>query len=251
MRIFENNEFGKVRTIVIDEEPLLVAKDIVEKLGYDLSGKHVASEYIKSHCDEEDYIFVDKNSPLKYGSVINYKDLGQRGGYLINESGVYALILGSELPSAKRFKRWITKEVIPQIRKTGGYIPIKEEDTNETIMAKAYLIATETLAKQKELVNKLQPLADVAETRIEKKGCLSLTDVTKSLGFKRGQITRWAKAQGYLHLTLTEVNKVGEKYFKVYSSDQIHNQIGITEEGLQLIRDNKETIMKLTVKKAS
>ena len=119
--------------------------------------------------------------------------MGQRGGYLINESGVYALILGSELPSAKRFKRWITKEVIPQIRKTGGYIPIKEEDTNETIMAKAYLIATETLAKQKELVNKLQPLADVAETRIEKKGCLSLTDVTKSLGFKRGQITRWAK----------------------------------------------------------
>ena len=60
-------------------------------------------------------------------------------------------------------------------------------------MAKAYLIATETLAKQKELVNKLQPLADVAETRTEKKGCLSLTDVTKSLGFKRGQITRWAK----------------------------------------------------------
>lgn len=117
--------------------------------------------------------------------------MGQRGGYLINESGVYALILGSELPSAKRFKRWITKEVIPQIRKTGGYIPIKEEDTNVTIMAKAYLIATETLAKQKELVNKLQPLADVAETRIEKKGCLSLTDVTKSLGFKRGQITRW------------------------------------------------------------
>jgi phage antirepressor YoqD-like protein len=177
--------------------------------------------------------------------------LGQRGGYLINESGFYALVLGSELPSAKRFKRWITKEVIPQIRKTGGYIPIKEEDTNETIMAKAYLIATETLAKQKELVNKLQPLADVAETRIEMKGCLSLTDVTKSLGFKRGQITRWAKAQGYLHLTLTEVNKVGEKYFKVYSSDQIHNQIGITEEGLQLIRDNKETIMTLTVKKAS
>lgn len=211
LTIFENNEFGKVRTIFIDDEPLVVAKDIVEKLGYDLPGKHVASEYVKAHCDEEDYILVDKNSPLKYGSVINYKDLGQRG----------------------------------------GYIPIKEEDTNETIMAKAYLIATETLAKQKELVNKLQPLADVAETRIEKKGCLSLTDVTKSLGFKRGQITRWAKAQGYLHLTLTEVNKVGEKYFKVYSSDQIHNQIGITEEGLQLIKDNKENILNFTMKKAS
>lgn len=240
-----------MRTVVIDDEPLFVAKDIVENLGYNLTGKHVASEYVKAHCDDDDYVFVDKNSPNEFGSVINYKELGQRGGYLINESGLYALVFESEIPSAKRFKRWITKEVIPQIRKTGGYIPIKEEDTNETIMAKAYLIATETLAKQKELVSKLQPLADIAETRIEKKGCLSLTDVTKSLGFKRGQITRWAKAKGYLHLTLTEVNKIGEKYFKVYSSDQIHNQIGITEEGLQLIKDNKEDILNFTVKKVS
>ena len=184
---------SKLDLFVIDDEPLFVAKDIVENLGYNLSGKHVASEYVKAHCDDDDYVFVDKNSPNEFGSVINYKELGQRGGYLINESGLYALVFGSEIPSAKRFKRWITKEVIPQIRKTGGYITIKQEDTNETIMAKAYLIATETLAKQKELVNKLQPLADAAETRIEKKGCLSLTDVTKSLGFKRGQIIRWAK----------------------------------------------------------
>lgn len=235
-----------MRVIIIEGEEWFSAKDIVEALGY--SKKY--SDVLKQKCDGDDFVLVDLTHPLT-GVELDYKDLGQRGGYLVNESGFYALVLGSELPSAKRFKRWITKEVIPQIRKTGGYIPIKEEDTNETIMAKAYLIATETLAKQNELVSKLQPLADVAEMRIEKKGCLSLTDVTKSLGFKRGQITRWAKAKGYLHLTLTEVNKIGEKYFKVYSSDQVHNQIGITEEGLQLIKDNKEDILNFTVKKVS
>lgn len=235
-----------MRTITKDDELLFIAKEIVEELGYDCSVNSY-SKYVKQYVDEEDFIVLKKSELDLFG----IHDAGRKGEYLINESGLYSLILSSELPSAKRFKRWITKEVIPQIRKTGGYIPIKEEDTNETIMAKAYLIATETLAKQKELVNKLQPLADVAETRIEKKGCLSLTDVTKSLGFKRGQITRWAKAQGYLHLTLTEVNKVGEKYFKVYSSDQIHNQIGITEEGLQLIKDNKENILNFTLQKVS
>lgn len=235
-----------MRTITKDDELLFIAKEIVEELGYDCNVNSY-SKYVKQYVDEEDFTVLKKSELDLFG----IHDAGRKGEYLINESGLYSLILSSELPSAKRFKRWITKEVIPQIRKTGGYIPIKEEDTNETIMAKAYLIATETLAKQKELVNKLQPLADVAETRIEKKGCLSLTDVSKSLGFKRGQITRWAKAQGYLHLTLTEVNKVGEKYFKVYSSDQIHNQIGITEEGLQLIKDNKENILNFTLQKVS
>ena len=229
--------------MMVEGEPLFVAKDIVDRLGYDLSGKHVASEYVKSHCDDEDYVLVDKNSPLKYGSVINYKDLGQRGGYLINESGLYSLILSSELPDAKKFKRWITKEVIPQIRKTGGYIPINESDSEIEIMSKALIIAQNTLKKKDDLIAMQKPMVAIAENRIDKKGCMSITDITKSLGFKRGQITRWAKAQGYLHLTLTEVNKVGEKYFKVYSSDGIHNQIGVLESGVHMIEEHKEEIM--------
>ena len=78
-------------------------------------------------------------------------------------------------------------------------------------------------------------MVGLAEMRIDKKGCYSLTDVTKSLHFKRGQITRWAKSQGFIHKTLTEVNNKGEEYFKVYSTDGVHNQIGITENGLDYI----------------
>lgn len=93
-------------------------------------------------------------------------------------------------------------------------------------------------------IDKQTPMVELAELRIDKKGCYSLTDVTKSLRLKRGQITRWGKSQGYLHKKLSEVNKAGEKFFKVYSSDGVHNQIGVTESGLQYISNNIDKVKK-------
>ena len=89
------------------------------------------------------------------------------------------------------------------------------------------------------LENKIKedaPLVALAENRIDKKGCFSITDVTKSLGLKKGKITRWAREEGYIHKVLAEVNKAGEGYFKVYSTDGKHNAIEITEDGLRLIK---------------
>lgn len=103
----------------------------------------------------------------------------------------------------------------------------------------------ESLDKQAEQQAQLEyqePLVQLAETRIEKKGCFSLTDVTKTLQLKRGQITRWAKVEGYIHKAQIEVNKLGEKYFKVYSSDAKHNQLGITEDGIVLIKSKLDEI---------
>lgn len=91
-------------------------------------------------------------------------------------------------------------------------------------------------------IEKQKPMVGLAEMRIDKKGCYSLTDVTKSLHFKRGQITKWAKEQGFIHKTLAEVNNKGENYFKVYSTDGIHNQIGITENGLEYISQHASEI---------
>lgn len=115
---FTNEEFGEIRVITIDEEPMFIGKELVEKLGY----KKNYSDVIKQHCDEDDYLLYNKNSSPKWCSVLDYKILGQRGGYLVNESGMYSLILGSELPYAKKFKRWVTKEVLPSIRKHGAYV---------------------------------------------------------------------------------------------------------------------------------
>jgi prophage antirepressor-like protein len=106
VQVFENKEFGQIRTVEIDGQPWFVGKDVTSILGYTN-----ASEAMKYHVDEDDKL----NSKM-------LSSLGQRGGWIINESGLYSLILSSKLPTAKAFKRWVTSEVLPTIRKHGAYI---------------------------------------------------------------------------------------------------------------------------------
>ncbi len=107
LQIFNSEEFGDIRTVTIDNEPWLVGKDVAEALGYKKPENAIAN-----HVSDE-----DKTSTLIQGSGSNYKSKAT----IINESGLYALIFGSKLESAKRFKRWVTSEVLPAIRKTGSY----------------------------------------------------------------------------------------------------------------------------------
>lgn len=116
MTIFNNPEFGDVRTIMIDGEPWFVGKDVCSFLGYARPEKAV-----NDRVDEEDRIYVDEKLILNLGLSFDYKNLGQRGGWIVNESGLYSLIFGSKLESAKKFKKWVTSEVLPQLRKTGSY----------------------------------------------------------------------------------------------------------------------------------
>lgn len=105
LKIFENEEFGQVRTINIDGEPWFVGKDVAKILGY-----KDTSDAMRRHVDDEDKL------------TRCFTDSGQkRELYIINESGLYSVILSSKLPSAKRFKRWVTSEVLPAIHKTGSY----------------------------------------------------------------------------------------------------------------------------------
>lgn len=110
VQIFTNEEFGEIRTINIDDEPWFVGKDVAKALGY----VDVAHS-ILDHVEEE-----DRTNSKTQGQ--NDPEFGQRGTWLINESGLYSLIMSSKLESAKRFKRWVTSEVLPTIRKTGGYV---------------------------------------------------------------------------------------------------------------------------------
>ncbi|GAA0206182.1 BRO-N domain-containing protein [Selenomonas dianae] len=112
VQIFENAEFGKVRTVVKGGEPYFVGKDVAEILGY----KDTVNA-LKAHVDEED----------KTGWQITTPSRGTQTATIINESGLYSLILSSKLPAAKKFKRWVTSEVLPSIRKTGGY-NVKHDD---------------------------------------------------------------------------------------------------------------------------
>lgn len=115
--VFGNADFGEVRTVVIDGEPWFVGKDVAQCLGYTNPSKALAD-----HVDDDDKL---NNKTLS--------SLGQRGGWLINESGMYALIFGSKLEKAREFKRWVTSEVLPALRKTGHYEVAADQSVNQLL----------------------------------------------------------------------------------------------------------------------
>ena len=116
VQVFENPEFGKIRTVEIDGEPWLVGKDVAQMLGY-----RNTRDTLAKRVDEED----------KMDGVAICDSIGrEQTPVLINESGLYSLILSSKLPDAKKFKRWVTHEVLPAIRKTGAYQAAPVIDAN-------------------------------------------------------------------------------------------------------------------------
>lgn len=117
LEIFENEEFGSIRTMLIDEAVWFVGKDVAIALGY-INTK----DAISSHIDEEDRQILQRSENATFNAP-------NRGMTIINESGLYSLILSSKLPTAKKFKRWVTSEVLPSIRKQGHYIAPIEGDT--------------------------------------------------------------------------------------------------------------------------
>ena len=135
IQIFENEQFGQLRGMTIEGEPWFVGKDVAQVLGYSNPPKA-----IRDHVDDEDKTVNDSFTVNGTSPV------------LINESGLYALILSSKLPQAREFKRWVTAEVLPQIRRTGGYIPVRQEDDEKTILCKAVEILRRTLEQREELI---------------------------------------------------------------------------------------------------
>ena len=129
LKVFENCEFGTLRGVEINGESWLVGKDVAERLGY-----KDTSDALKKHVDEEDKL------------TRRFADSGQnREMYVINESGLYSLVLGSKLPNAKKFKRWVTSEVLPAIRKHGGYLTA--EKVEEALLNPDVLIRLATELK--------------------------------------------------------------------------------------------------------
>lgn len=136
IQIFENPAFGEVRALNIDGEPWFVGRDVAAALGY--SDEKSA---VRDHVDSEDKRVMQK------GQIASL-DIPNRGLTIINESGLYSLILSSKLESAKAFKRWVTSEVLPSIRKTGGYVAGQETMTDAELMASAVLAANRMIEQR-------------------------------------------------------------------------------------------------------
>lgn len=193
LQIFNNSEFGKIRTVTINNEPWFIGKDIAEILGY----KNISRD-INRHVDKDD--------------ILNYQDGSlktNRGVTVINESGLYSLILSSKLPTAKKFKHWVTSEVLPTIRKTGGYI------SNDDAFISTYLpfaddqtkmLFKSTLQTVRQLNDKIEadrPKVLFADAVTASKTDILIGELAKiirqngcDIGEKR--LFKWLREHGYL-----------------------------------------------------
>lgn len=192
MQVFKNSEFGEIRTLEINDEPYFVGKDVAEALGYSNPQKA-----LRDHIDRED-------KTLNESFTVNGTQ-----GILINESGLYSLILSSKLDSAKRFKRWVTSEVLPSIRKTGGYV------NDDDMFVKTYLpfadehtqaMFRSTLENIRMLNAKIERdkpkvlFADAVETADTSILVGDLAKLIKQNGIDIGQkrLFNWLRERGYL-----------------------------------------------------
>ena len=187
LQTFKNQEFGSIRTLVINNEPWFIGKDVADVLGYknqrDAISKHVDSE--------------DKNTVAIHDGITR----GNPNQTIINESGLYALIFGSKLESAQKFKRWVTSEVLPALRKTGQY-QVKELSGSE-LMAKALIEAQSVLAAKDKQIEQMKPkvvFADAVATSHTSILVGELAKILKQNGIDMGQkrLFAWLREKGYL-----------------------------------------------------
>lgn len=177
LQVFTNKEFGAIRTMSDEQgQPLFCGKDVAKALGYKKPENAIAT-----HVEEE-----DKTSTLIQGSGSNYKSKT----IFINESGLYALILGSKLDGARRFKHWVTSEVLPAIRQQGGYMVAHRDESDEVILARALQIMQATLERRDAEIARLAPRAEYADHVLDSVACLTVTQIAKELNMTGRELNR-------------------------------------------------------------
>lgn len=190
IQIFKNDDFGEIRTIEINGEPWFVGKDVATKLGYSNT-----RDAVSNHVFDEDKGVEKLDTPGGIQSLI-----------IINESGLYSLVFNSRLESAKRFKHWVTSEVIPQIRKTGAYhIPKTYAEALRALADETEKI--ETLKKQNQL---MQPKAEFFDAVTDSKTAIPIGDVAKILdiGIGRNKLFEFLRDKNIL----TSDNRPYQRY---------------------------------------
>ena len=196
IQTFENSEFGSIRIVEIENEPYFVGKDVADVLGYNESNKAISR-----HIDEEDRM---KHPIPSTGGI--------QSSWVINESGLYSLILSSKLPTAKKFKRWVTSEVLPSIRKYGAYMTsatIEQAILNPDTIIKLATALKEEQSKNKQLqavnselaVNNqiMKPKADYFDELVDRNLLTNLRETAKQLEIKQKDFINFLLEKKYLY----------------------------------------------------
>lgn len=202
MQLFTNPEFGQVRTVDMNGDVWLVGKDVATALGYSNASKAVAV-----HVDDDDKRF----EMLTMADSQNGNVPGATKTALINESGLYSLVMSSKLPNAKKFRRWVTSEVLPSIRKHGGYINGQSTMTDSELIAQALLLAKRQIDERDAQITEMQPKAVFADAVAASKNSILVGEMAKLLkqnGVNIGQnrLFTWLRDNGYL------INRPGSSF---------------------------------------
>lgn len=230
IKIFESPEFGRIRTVSDERgEPWFCLADVCKVLGLKQNGVVMRLEK----------------------GVISTEPLSTRGGTqmanFVSEDGLYDVILDSRKPSARAFRKWVTSEVLPQIRRTGGYVPLEEQDDEKTILAKAVRILNRTLEqkdvllrRKEELLEEQRPKVEFADALTTGDGCILISELAKLLthnGFVTGRtrLFRWMREHGYIFKRSTE-------------PIQMWVERGIFAQSVTVIKTNHGTEERVTTK---
>ena len=185
---FVNEDFGTIRTVNVDNTPWFVAKDVCDIL--EIGNPSQALSRLED--DEKNTIILNEG-------------IGNPNKAIISESGFYTLVLSSRKKIAKPFRLWVTREVLPRIRQTGGYIPIKEEEPNELFLARAVQIANETIKHKDEIIaNQKKRIASLEETEkdwkllMDTKGTFSVNEIAHFIGIGEYKLFSYMRNIGLL-----------------------------------------------------
>lgn len=220
LQIFKNAEFGSIRTLTINGEPYFVGRDVAEILGYSNSKKALAD-----HVDEEDK-GVMKCDPLG----------GTQEMTVINESGLYSLILGSKLPKARRFKCWVTSEVLPTIRRHGVYA-VDEILANPDMLIEALLqlkaereinqALKETVAVQNQQIVEIKPKASYYDVVLNCKDLVAISVIAKDYGWSANRMNQYLHQKGVQYKQGNKIWLLYQKYAEMgYTNTKTHSYPG-------------------------
>lgn len=217
LMVFENEEFGSMKVLFINNEEWFIASEVSENLGYTTLQK------MYTHIDAEDKMKINPQSEQFKGLCQNGTSLTDNPNVftmmLINESGLYSAILSSKLPSAKKFKRWVTSVILPSIRRNEGYIRNQETMSSEELLAKSNLMTQKIIAEKDSKIQQLEPQAQNYRLLMDTKGNIDFADFVKVAKLSEGRNTFMSRLRREKILmknsTTPRQNYIERGYFEV------------------------------------
>ena len=243
LKIFRSEKFGAIRTMVDNEtgRVLFCGKDVAEVLGY-----KNPNEALREHCKGVSEILTPTAG-------------GRQNMKYITEADVYRLVMRSKLPEAEQFQDWVCEEVLPRIRKTGGYIPVREEESAETILSKALLIMERTVKLQREeleqkseALGQLAPLAEYADAVLLSPTCYTMTEVAKSLSMTVHELQHLLHSWGVIYrspsgiwMLYADYLQQGYEAYRTRKGENVHGDVLWTSSYLVWTERGKHFIHRL------